>query len=203
METPRAIKLTKDEAKTLRTQVVGSGGFQYLLRQLQEKLSTGNILYLTKDDEFRIYRYVLDYGDGGFQKRIPVAKIFDKEKVAEMGRIVALRELVTAHQVPVAWLNRWIANRTTIEEASAQVLDMITQRAKAQAATLPAVKLEEAKTTLRDAGYLVMRKEDYRPPEAPARTVLGNKGGTKLKEVASSKSFVVMASKDAVFITLR
>lgn len=67
-----SIRLTlgNDAAQALRRDVVGSGGFQSLLRRLQRGLSTDNELTLTLEDIERIGRYVNDYGTGGFQGRL-------------------------------------------------------------------------------------------------------------------------------------
>lgn len=64
------IELPDDALEALRRPVVGQGGFQSLLRELQDRVGTGSVLTLTPDLIARIVRYVQDYGQGGFQGRL-------------------------------------------------------------------------------------------------------------------------------------
>lgn len=61
--------LTPATVDALNRPVVGQGGFQGLLRQVQDLLS-GNELTLTPELVGKIVRYVQDYGQGGFQGRL-------------------------------------------------------------------------------------------------------------------------------------
>lgn len=64
------VPLTEDAVGVLNRPVVGQGGFQNLLRDLQDQLGTGSQLVLTPDLIERIVRYVQGYGQGGFQGRL-------------------------------------------------------------------------------------------------------------------------------------
>lgn len=61
--------LSPDAVEALGRPVVGQGGFQSLLRQIQALL-VSNELTLTPELISRIVRYVQDYGGGGFQNRL-------------------------------------------------------------------------------------------------------------------------------------
>ena len=61
--------LPADAAEALARPVVGQGGFQSLLRQLQGSLDGGD-LTLTPEVIAKMVRYVQDYGQGGFQGRL-------------------------------------------------------------------------------------------------------------------------------------
>jgi hypothetical protein len=62
-------KLPPEAAEALARPVVGQGGFQSLLRQLQSLLKDGD-LTLTPELIAKMVRYVQDYGQGGFQGRL-------------------------------------------------------------------------------------------------------------------------------------
>lgn len=61
--------LPPDAAEALLRPVVGQGGFQSLLKQLQGRV-TGEELTLSPDLIAKMLRYVQDYGQGGFQGRL-------------------------------------------------------------------------------------------------------------------------------------
>jgi hypothetical protein len=61
--------LPADASEALAGPVVGQGGFQSLLRQLQGLLKDGE-LTLTPELIGKMVRYVQDYGQGGFQGRL-------------------------------------------------------------------------------------------------------------------------------------
>jgi hypothetical protein len=63
------IQLIGAEAEALRRPIHGQGGFQGLLRSLQDKLD-GTKLSLRLTDIRQINRYVGSYGPGGFQERL-------------------------------------------------------------------------------------------------------------------------------------
>lgn len=63
------IQLTGAEAEALRRPIRGQGGFQGLLRSMQDKLE-GTKLNLRLTDIRQINRYVGSYGPGGFQERL-------------------------------------------------------------------------------------------------------------------------------------
>jgi hypothetical protein len=63
------IELERDEVEYLRRPVVGSGGFQSLLRHLNAQL-VADRLVLTEGDAERLVRYARAYGQGGFQHRL-------------------------------------------------------------------------------------------------------------------------------------
>lgn len=64
------IVLDPDAILALTRPVVGSGGFQSLLRRLQQGLASDGTLTLGPGDVATISRYVHDYGQGGFQGRL-------------------------------------------------------------------------------------------------------------------------------------
>jgi HKD family nuclease len=63
------VELTGEQIEILNRPVTGSGGYQSLLRRLQDNLN-GNLLRLTKNDCERIVRSATKYGAGGFQTRL-------------------------------------------------------------------------------------------------------------------------------------
>ena len=63
------IKLEPDVLEALKKPVVGSGGFQSLLKTLNSRLRD-DMLVLTLGDLSKITRYVQEYGGGGFQGRL-------------------------------------------------------------------------------------------------------------------------------------
>lgn len=72
MATLLSIRIRLDAAavSALMRPVVGSGGFQSLLRALQKSLDQEGTLTLTPDLVARIAHYVKSYGEGGFQGRL-------------------------------------------------------------------------------------------------------------------------------------
>jgi len=63
------IELSADTLEKLARPVVGQGGFQSLIRQIQRQVD-GNVLVLTPTLIERIAQYVHAYGNGGFQGRL-------------------------------------------------------------------------------------------------------------------------------------
>lgn len=63
------ITLTQDELDALQRPVSGQGGFQSLLRRLQNQIA-GNTLVLNDTDGERLVRYGEKYGQEGFQGRL-------------------------------------------------------------------------------------------------------------------------------------
>jgi hypothetical protein len=63
--------------------VVGQGGFQSLLRQLQALLSNGE-LTLTPELIAKMVRYVQEYGQGGFQGRLDTVL----EELKKLGEVL-------------------------------------------------------------------------------------------------------------------
>jgi hypothetical protein len=64
------IELSSAAMEALMRPVVGSGGFQSLLRALQSNVSASGVLALSPSQVERIARYVQSYGQGGFQGRL-------------------------------------------------------------------------------------------------------------------------------------
>jgi len=64
------IELNVDALEALPRPVNGQGGFQSLLREIQQQLSGGNVLVMTPSLVERVARHVDQYGDGGFQGRL-------------------------------------------------------------------------------------------------------------------------------------
>jgi hypothetical protein len=62
------IRLSGIALGRLKRPVRGRGGFQSLLRKLQDQLD-GDVLRLEPADVERLIRYTLEYGTGGFQNR--------------------------------------------------------------------------------------------------------------------------------------
>lgn len=73
-----------DAAEALARPVVGQGGFQSLLRQLQELADEHHELTLTPELISKIVRYVQDYGRGGFQGRLDTVL----EELTELGNVL-------------------------------------------------------------------------------------------------------------------
>lgn len=64
-------ELTPDEAARLMRPVVGTGGFQSLLRGLQKCYDKKtHVVTLTGDQIEKINRYSQNYGAGGFEDRL-------------------------------------------------------------------------------------------------------------------------------------
>ena len=63
------IELTDSALELISRPVKGSGGWQSLLRKLQQNVS-GNELTLSTEDIVRIIRYSLNYGQGGYEDRL-------------------------------------------------------------------------------------------------------------------------------------
>lgn len=66
------IKLTADDKDQLMKPVVGEGGWQSLIRQLKEQISSDNTLSINQRQLERIIRYSQLYGEGGWQERLEV-----------------------------------------------------------------------------------------------------------------------------------
>ena len=64
-----SMALTTTEATTLRKPIRGHGGFQSLLKKLQDQFD-GRHLKVSAADMERLRRYSAAYGGGGFQRRI-------------------------------------------------------------------------------------------------------------------------------------
>jgi hypothetical protein len=63
------LDLTTADATTLMKPIRGRGGFQNLLRKLQQQLGDPQ-LEVSPTDRERLSRYATAYGGGGFQQRI-------------------------------------------------------------------------------------------------------------------------------------
>lgn len=70
MDLSVTIGLTADEVERLMRPVNGQGGFQSILRRMQEQLNENQQLVLTIFDIRQIVRYSTRYGGGGFQGRL-------------------------------------------------------------------------------------------------------------------------------------
>ena len=64
------VELGADAHEALMRPVVGSGGFQSLLRALQDRVTSDRVLVLTPELVDEVARYVQSYGQGGFQGRL-------------------------------------------------------------------------------------------------------------------------------------
>lgn len=63
------VPLSEQAKELFRRPVTGEGGFQSLLRKLQQQVSPdGLVLYLA--DVEQVARYAREYGSGGFQQRL-------------------------------------------------------------------------------------------------------------------------------------
>ena len=68
------IELPNEVLRLLSRTVIGDGGWQGLLRKIQQNIS-GNELLLGVEDVGKIIRYALDYGQGGYEDRLlPIVK---------------------------------------------------------------------------------------------------------------------------------
>jgi hypothetical protein len=73
--TDRIVQLTQEQADILRRPVKGEGGFQSLLRGLQQNLNRRtNVLTVTEEQFERIIRYTSQYGWGGFEGRLEAVR---------------------------------------------------------------------------------------------------------------------------------
>ena len=64
-------ELTHQEASALMRPIVGTGGFQALLRGLQRSYDKkSNVVTLDVDQIEKINRYTSEYGAGGFEDRL-------------------------------------------------------------------------------------------------------------------------------------
>jgi len=69
------IPLSKEAREQLLRPVRGSGGFQSLLRRLQNGLdSDTGVLEISESDMEKCIRYTADYGEGGFQDRLRTSR---------------------------------------------------------------------------------------------------------------------------------
>ncbi len=66
---PIVIELTDEELENLQRPISGEGGFQSLLRRIQNQI-VGKVLVLSEADGERLIRYEKRYGSGGFQGRL-------------------------------------------------------------------------------------------------------------------------------------
>ena len=68
--------LSQEELALLRRPVVGKGGFQSLLRGIQDKIDVeGMRVELSPAENEKMVRYAMQYGPGGFQERmVPTAR---------------------------------------------------------------------------------------------------------------------------------
>jgi len=64
------VELGPEALNALMRPLAGQGGFQSLLRSLQQGVDPSGVLILTPDVVERIARYVHGYGRGGFQGRL-------------------------------------------------------------------------------------------------------------------------------------
>ena len=64
------IQLNRDALEALQRPVVGRGGFQSLLQQLQAQVQPSGHLELSPELVARLARYAQRYGRGGFQGRL-------------------------------------------------------------------------------------------------------------------------------------
>ena len=65
------IQLSKEDCERLLRPVIGSGGFQSLLRRLQNGLDKkSGVLDISESDMEKCVRYTANYGPGGFQERL-------------------------------------------------------------------------------------------------------------------------------------
>jgi hypothetical protein len=64
------LKLSDETSRLLHKKIVGTGGMQSLLRQLQNRLFDDDTLILTQSDIKKIRRYAGAYGKGGWQQRL-------------------------------------------------------------------------------------------------------------------------------------
>jgi hypothetical protein len=77
--TARVINVPPDVAAVIRKPVEGQGGFQELIRRLQEQLDCNDALTLTDEDIERIQRYQ-SYEPGGFEDRLaPLLKLLQEQ----------------------------------------------------------------------------------------------------------------------------
>jgi hypothetical protein len=96
-------RLDNEQAKGLRKDVEGSGGFQSLLREFQSQLQSVDrgewVLRMTGSQLDRAGKYLLDYGaPGGFQGRLSPF-IMDIAKLAHQQQ-QKVRETTTFDQFP-------------------------------------------------------------------------------------------------------
>jgi len=64
------IELSADALEALQRPVNRQGGFQSLLRAVQQQFGEANILILTPALVERVARYMEQYGEGGFHGRL-------------------------------------------------------------------------------------------------------------------------------------
>ncbi len=63
------IELSDEALELLNRPVRGSGGWQSLLIRIKEKI-VGNELILNVNDAAKIFKYTIEYGQGGFEDRL-------------------------------------------------------------------------------------------------------------------------------------
>jgi hypothetical protein len=64
------VQLTADDVAALKRRVEGDGGFQRLLRELQDLRIDGHLYIPSEAIAERIIRYAYEYGSGGWQGRL-------------------------------------------------------------------------------------------------------------------------------------
>ncbi len=72
MEESIRIALSPQAQSAFAKPIVGRGGHQTLLRQLQRQIQNG-VLVVSVGDMEKMFRYMLSYGRGGFQQRLATA----------------------------------------------------------------------------------------------------------------------------------
>lgn len=75
-----SVNVAPSVAAKIRKSVEGDGGFQDLLRKLQEQLSTdGSVVTVTEEDIEKIIRYE-SYKPGGFEERLgPLVEVLRQQ----------------------------------------------------------------------------------------------------------------------------
>jgi hypothetical protein len=63
------LQLSPLELKRYARPVRGRGGYQTLLRRLQQQISPAGVLDISDADLGKLIRYSFEYGEGGFQDR--------------------------------------------------------------------------------------------------------------------------------------
>ena len=101
------VVLTKEELVKLKLPIVGSGGFQSLLKKVA-KCITRNKLKIDIELASDIVRYVEQYGQGGFQKRLPDTAI-------EISRSILLRKQLHEKSIEAYILALETINRLSIK----------------------------------------------------------------------------------------
>lgn len=69
---PQVLRLTAKEVIILKRPVEGTGEFDLLLRDSQQRIYNHKILCLTSDKVERIYKYALKHGEDGLGGRLKI-----------------------------------------------------------------------------------------------------------------------------------